>query len=184
MHNKETKHMKKIINALRNYIIDSILLILFGLVMIIWPNYSLKIIFSFIGLGLIIMGLVKEILFFSENSKNNRRILDPIVGVIQLGVGIFLNVKSEFFASRFPLVAIGLLAYGAVLMLIRAVRIRKGNEKSFLISLVMGIITLVLAVIIFLNPAFIAGIIMQMTGVFLAFEGIALLVVMSLKNKD
>ncbi len=76
-----------------------------------------------------------------------------------------------------------LLAYGAVVMIVRAIRIRNGNKNAFILSLVLGLVTLVLAVVIFLHPALIANILMQLTGIALIIEGLALLIVMALKSK-
>ena len=49
-------YMKKVSNALKNYIFDAILLIALGLVMLIWPQWSLQIIFKWVGIGLIVTG--------------------------------------------------------------------------------------------------------------------------------
>lgn len=68
-------------------------------------------------------------------------------------------------------------------MIIRAIRIRNGSKNAFILSLVLGLVTLVLAVVIFLHPALIANILMQLTGTALIIEGLALLIVMALKNK-
>ncbi len=76
-----------------------------------------------------------------------------------------------------------LLAYGAVVMIVRAIRIRNGNKNAFILSLVLGLVTLVLAVVIFLHPALIANILMQLTSIALIIEGLALLIVMALKSK-
>ena len=58
--------MKKISNALKNYIVDAILLIALGLVMLIWPQWSLQIIFKWVGIGLIITGLIKGLIYFTK----------------------------------------------------------------------------------------------------------------------
>ena len=50
--------MEKVTNTLKNYIVDAVLLIALGLVMLIWPQWSLKIIFTWIGIGLIVTGAV------------------------------------------------------------------------------------------------------------------------------
>ncbi len=57
------------------------------------------------------------------------------------------------------------------------------KRKLLIASLMLGIVTLVLAVVIFLHPALIANIMMQTTGVALIIEGLALLIVMALKSK-
>ncbi len=175
--------MEKLTNVLKNYIVDAILLIALGLVMLIWPQWSLKIIFTWVGIGLIVMGLIKVLVYFTAPNKTERSATELLVGFLQLAVGIFAIVKAEFLASHFPIVAAILLAYGAIMMIVRAVKLKDGSQKSFILSLVLGIVTLVLAVVIFVHPVVLANLMMQSAGLAMIVEGISLLIVMAQKEK-
>ena len=94
--------MKKITNALKNYIVDAILLIALGLVMLIWPQWSLKIIFTWIGIGLIVLGAIKGIIYFTKKDKSERRITNLLVGLLQIAAGIFVIVKRSILLRTFP----------------------------------------------------------------------------------
>ena len=174
--------MKKITSTLKNYIVDAILLIALGLVMLIWPQWSLKIIFTWIGIGLIVLGAIKGILYFAKKDKSERRITNLLVGLLQLVAGIFVIAKAEYLASHFPIVMAILLAYGAIIILIRAIRLKDGNKNTFTLTLVLGIVTLILAVVVFVHPVLLANVMMQATGVSMIIEGVALLIVLSHKE--
>ena len=174
--------MKKVSDALKNYIVDAILLIALGLVMLIWPQWSLQIIFKWVGIGFIVMGLVKGLIYFSRKEKKERSASDLLVGCLQLAVGIFAIAKAEVLASHFPIVAAILLAYGAIMMIVRAVKMKDGDQKTFILSLVLGIVTLVLAVVVFAHPAMLANLMMQTAGIAMIVEGISLLIVMAQKG--
>ena len=105
------------------------------------------------------------------------------MGIAQLAAGIFVVVKAEFLASHFPIVAAILLAYGAIMMIVRAVRMKDGNQNKFLLSLILGIVTLVLAVVVFVHPVMLANLMMQTAGIAMIIEGISLLIVMAQKEK-
>jgi len=175
--------MKRVSNALKNYIVDAILLIALGLVMLIWPQWSLKIIFTWVGIGFIVMGLIKGLIYFTKKEKKERSVSDLLVGALQLAVGIFAVVKAEFLASHFPIVAAILLAYGAIMMIVRAVRMKDGDQNRFRLSLILGIVTLVLAVVVFVHPAMLANLMMQTAGIAMIVEGVSLLIVMAQKEK-
>ena len=49
--------------------------------------------------------LIKGLIYFAKKDKNERSTPDLLVGVLQLAVGIFAVVKTEFLASHFPIVA-------------------------------------------------------------------------------
>ena len=180
---RETAQQQRWIYALKNYIVDAILLIALGLVMLIWPQWSLQIIFKWVGIGLIVTGLIKGVIYFTKKEKKERSLSDLLVGIAQLAAGIFVVVKAEFLSSHFPTVAAILLAYGAIMMIVRAVRMKDGDQNKFRLSLILGIVTLVLAVVVFVHPAVLANLMMQATGIAMIVEGISLLIVMAQKEK-
>lgn len=69
------------------------------------------------------------------------------------------------------------------MMIIRAVRLRDGKKNSFIVSLVLGIVTLVLAAVVFVHQAIFVDLMMQLTGAAMIVEGISLLIVMAQKGE-
>lgn len=169
--------MKKISAALKNYIVDAIALIVLGLVMVIWSDSALETIFRWVGIGLIVLGAIKGVSFFVK--KKDRSVIDLLVGIVQIAVGIFFAVKPDILAAHFPTVAAILLAYGAIVILIRAIRLKDGNRNTFILSLVLGIVCLVLAVIVFVHPSFLTDVMVPAAGVSMIVGGISLLIVLS-----
>ena len=168
--------MKRIPAVLRNYIVDAVALIVLGLVLLIWPDYTLETIFKWIGVGLIVLGAIKVVLFFV---KRNRSVIGLLVGLVQLAFGIFIFAKPGFLVAFFPTVAAILLGYGAIVMIARALKLREVNRNAFLLPLVLGIICLILAVIIFVHPVLLADLMVQASGMSMIVEGISLLLALS-----
>ena len=175
--------MKKVSAKLKNYIFDAVLLIALGLVMLIWPQYSLKIIFTWVGIGFIIIGVIKCLNFIFKKNRKDRSIPDLLVGLLQIAVGIYAIVKAEVLASHFIIVAAILLGYGAIVMIIRSLKLKNVNSDRFTVCFVLGLVTLVLAVIVFVHPVMLADLMMQTAGVSMIVEGISLLIVMAQKEK-
>lgn len=168
--------MKRIPAVLRNYIVDAVALIVFGLVLLIWPDYTLETIFKWIGIGLIVLGAIKTILFFA---RKNRGVIGLLVGLVQLAFGIFIFAKPGFLVAFFPTVAAILLGCGAIVMIARALKLREVSRDVFLLPLVLGILCLILAVIIFAHPVALADLMVQATGMSMIVEGVSLLVALS-----
>ena len=170
--------MKKVSAALKNYIVDAVALIVLGLVLTIWHKYSLLTIFKWLALGLLVMGAVKAALYFLKKEKK-RSLRDLLVGLIQLVLAVLVFLKGVALTDSFPLIAAAILAYGAVVMLLRAVRLRKGVKKDFLLVLILGIVCLVLAVVVFVHPAVLVDVMIQAAGVAMIIEGVCLLIALS-----
>ena len=175
--------MKKVSDKLKNYIFDAVLLIALGLVMLIWPQYSLKIIFKWAGIGFIIIGVIKCLTFFLKKDKKGRSIPDLLIGLLQIAVGIYAVVKADVLASHFIIVAAVLLGYGAIVMIIRALKLKNSAPKVFPLCFVLGLVTLVLAVIVFVHPVVLKDLMTETAGISLIVEGISLLIVMSRKEQ-
>lgn len=172
--------MKKVSKALKNYIVDGIALIVLGLILMIWSEFSLLALFKWIGIALIVIGGFKGVLYFLKNKKE-QSLISLIVGVLQIAAGIALIVKSGTLTQYFPIVAAVILCYGAIMMIFQALKLRDRENKAFTVSFVLSLISLILAVIVFVHPAVLIDVMMQASGAAMIFEGIAMLYVLSRK---
>ena len=163
--------------AAKNYLTDGIILILLGIAMLIWPQTSLKVLCVLIGAVLVCMGALRTASFFS-NRGNDRKAEDLISGAIMLVLGLAFIFRSTFFIGAFQFVTGILLLYGAFLMLTQAWMLRGQKGKLFTLSMVFGIATAVLAVIILLNPVAFASFITQLHGISLIVEGLSMVLVL------
>ncbi len=175
---KESADMDFIKKVFGSYIFEGLVLTAIGVVLIIWPNESLNIMCIAIGALLILLGLIKLIMFFSKN-KDNRKIMALLIGIVETALGIVMIVSSRFFIDFFQIVTGVILIYGAVIMFFGALRLRMLPGPLFIISILLAILTFVLAVVMLINPTQFASFMTQLMGVSLAIEGISMIVVMS-----
>lgn len=161
----------------RSYIVDGILLVALGVVMLIWPEDSLKVLCAIIGVILIIMGLVKGILYFVDRDVPTRP-FDLVTAIVQLLLGVVVIVQSGFFISLFQIVAGVILLYGSVLLFIQAIQLREIRGFFFVAAIVSGVLVAALGTVIIMNPAAFASFIMQLQGVAVIILGLALIIVM------
>ena len=172
--------MKKVSKALKNYVVDGIVLIVLGLIFTIWSEFSLLALFKWIGIALIAMGGIKGVFYFLKRKKD-RGLISLIISILQIVIGIALIVKSGTLTGYFPIVAAVILCYGAIIMILHALKLRDGKNKAFTVSFVLGLVSLILAVVVFVHPAVLLDVMTQTAGVAMIFEGAAMLYVLSRK---
>ena len=160
----------------RSYFIDGLLLIALGLFMLIYPGDSLKIVCTVIGAVIAVMGVIKVITFFTNGA--DKPWIDLGVAIVQVAVGVLLITRSNTFISAFNIIVGIVLLYGAITMLVGAIRIAKATGITFVLSIVFAVITGILAVIILANPAGFASFIEQLRGIALIIEGVEMLLVL------
>lgn len=160
----------------RSYFIDGLFLIALGLFMLIYPGDSLKIVCTVIGAVIAVMGVIKVITFFTNGA--DKPWIDLGVAIVQVAVGVLLITRSNTFISAFNIIVGIVLLYGAITMLVGAIRIAKATGITFVLSIVFAVITGILAVIILANPAGFASFIEQLRGIALIIEGMEMLLVL------
>jgi len=173
---------EKLKNLLKSYWFDGILLACLGILILVWPDAAPKILCLVTGIILIILGLIKTIGFF-VNKNNDRKALDLLIGLIQLGVGIAIVVKTDFFIDFFQIISAVLMIYGCILMLVQAFDLRKTKNARFTASIIFAVITLILAVLMLINPAFMSNIMAYVTGIALIVVGLAIIIVLRKSDK-
>ncbi|MBQ4514520.1 MAG: DUF308 domain-containing protein [Anaerolineaceae bacterium] len=162
----------------KNLVVDAIGLTILGLVLVIWSKYSLAVIFAIIGIGLIAIGVLKSAVYFFIKTKENRSITDLLIGLLMIAGGIFLTVRAEPLTNFFPAVSAVLLGYGAVRMIIQAVKSRFETLPKFLLPLIFGIVSLVVSAVVFVHPVFLLNIMVQAAGAAMVIEGLFLLILL------
>jgi len=160
----------------RSYFIDGLFLIALGLFMLIYPGDSLKIVCTVIGAVIAVMGVIKVITFFTNGA--DKPWIDLGVAIVQVAVGVLLITRSNTFISAFNIIVGIVLLYGAITMLVGAIRMAKATGITFVLSIVFAVITGILAVIILANPAGFASFIEQLRGIALIIEGVEMLLVL------
>ena len=159
----------------RSYVFDGLLMIALGVMLLIWPQQSLKALCIIIGAVLALLGVIKIIAFIT-NKNGDRNILDIPVGIIQIVAGGALIIRPGFFINFFQIIIGVLLAYGAVTMIVRAIQLFRIGGFMLVISVIFAVIMAALAVIILVNPPAFASFMTQLEGISLIVEGLALII--------
>ena len=128
------------------------------------------------GIVLAVLGLLKTIGFF-KNKNNERKNQNLLIGLIQLALGVAFLAKTDFFIDFFKVVIAVLMLYACILMLVQAYDQRKEKNAKFKAAVIFAIVTLLLAVIILVNPIFLINVISRITGIALIVVGLAIIFV-------
>ena len=169
-------------SILRNYIVDAILLILLGIFMLIRPFQAMEIVIRLVGVVLLIMGATKVVLFFRYREEGS--VWSLLVGIVQIIAGIVLLARPGQFVGIYTLSWGIIIAYGAVVSLVELIRVRKYDVSLYTPAICLALVTLVLAVIVILHPAFIAAYITQLIGISVIVEGVSLLLAVTRVKRD
>lgn len=162
----------------KDKIIINIALILFGLVLVIFPIESISIATKIIAGILIAAGLANIIYFFIDKDiKSRMDTMYFLLSLVGIGVGIYTFLNPTWLVTAINVVV------GVVLIISAINNLRylfKYTIKNYLwwIFTVISFIILILGIIALVNPIEVASLITRLEGISLIFDAIMSLMIM------
>lgn len=156
-----------------------ILMLLFeitvGIMLLINPESFTNMIIILFGVVLLLIGIVDLIKFFAARKKGKTNILTIIASVISLILGIICAFFSPFVMSLFAVIAI---VYGVILIVSGVFKAqnylqsRKEEHKLSIVTIISAVLSIILGIIVAVNPFGTTIIMWRFTGIVLLVESV------------
>lgn len=143
---KERKEFRK------SYIFISALYVVLGIVLLIWPTVSIRMICIGLGIAMLVLGITYGIIYFTKDNLNSILQMDLVIGIVCLAFGLFILLNPTFLASVLPFAMGIILLLGAVVKLQNAFNMKRLGFRRWYIVLLFALVIAVLAVILLCNP--------------------------------
>lgn len=151
-------------------LIISSLLILLGVVALLFPSVSIKIISILLGLTIIAYGITNIYSYFKRKEIAIFKFY-IMYGIIACIVGLLMLINPFVFSQLMTIIFGIYILYLAVNKFDFALKLKRIEEKSWTILLASSILESLISILIFVNP-FSNLSIMQLVGSFLILSGI------------
>lgn len=151
-------------------LITSILSIIVGLVLIFLPTVSNKVVGIIVGVIILIFGINAVYKYFHRDGAKIYS-LNIVFGVLYSILGVVI-ILYPYSVMEFITVCLGLfIIINGATKVNYGLWLKRGNEDSWLVTLVTGIFLVVLGIMVVFNP-FSAFTVTQISGAFLIIVGI------------
>ena len=161
---------KMVANDYKGRLIFGILAVVIGIIALVYPGGTLKVIIILLGIFALLNGL--SILFnaFSQKSKDTH---DLLVGILYVVLGLIMIIASFAFLDVLMYILAAVLIIFGLFQLYEMWPIAKDSLKGEkLYNLVIAIIAIVLGIVIIVYPGLAANIVMMIIGAFLIIIGL------------
>lgn len=150
----------------------SVCILALGIVMVIWPDVSAIAVCVILGVFCICLGAVDIIRYFKLGLAGIFFRYDLILSIFGILIGILMLVRASDAVAFLP-VAVGIyMIMGSVLCIKLAVELRRFQSGSWLLAMLWGVLGVILAFILLLDPFAGASILMIFAGIALIVGGI------------
>ncbi|MGI5962760.1 MAG: HdeD family acid-resistance protein [Lawsonibacter sp.] len=159
----------------RSSIVSAVVTILLGLVLISWPNRSVKILCTLLGVVIFLTGVVFFLGWLSRRREGLPAVfLLPGVILCALGIWLITSPASAVILAQYIFCAV--LLFHGVVDLQGAVAMMKAKAKQYWVDLLLGAITLAWGLLILARPFGTFSALVVLIGVALVYDGISDLV--------
>ena len=157
----------------------AILCTLLGLALLIWPEQSMNVLGYGFGAVLTISGLLQIGGYVASDKQGLLKKIQLLAGILiaVVGVAILLSPKT---VMKLTVVVIGIvMLYHGVMDIKFGFDIKNCNGSKWAVTLLMGLVTCALGVLVLVNPFGSARVLMIIIGAGLIFDGVSDVVTVS-----
>jgi len=155
----------------RSSALIALVTIALGLVLMLWPDRSVSVICAILGGALLISGLLYVIGWFSGKRKAGAPVFMIIPGVILAGLGVWLMTSSQAVIALIQYVFGAVIIFHGVLDLQSVPALMQQKMPRWWIDLLLGALTLVLGLLILINPMDTFSALVALIGLALVYDG-------------
>ena len=166
--------MEKILRKMKaNAVVSSLLCVLLGMVLVIWPGMSIQIVCAAIGVVLILTGIMKIIEYFAVKDGSLYEQTNLIMGIIFTVVGVWIAVKPDKVLAIIPIIVGIVIVLHGVRNLQQAVNLCKDQYDKWWIALILGLLTAGFGVLLICKPFAALDTVVMLIGIFLIYDGLS-----------
>ena len=162
-----------------NVIISSALCIVIGIVLVIWPDLTMEIACLAIGAVLLIAGIMRLITYFTARDGSVYSQLNLIFGIVLIVVGALILWQWDKVLEIVPIIVGIVIVIHGINDLRQTLALHKSEYERWWVALILGLLTMVLGVLLILNPFAALDTVVILIGIFLIFDGISTIWIMS-----
>lgn len=155
----------------KSYCVVSVIYMIFGLVLLVWPDLSLQTLCYVLGAMFIVFGLTHIVLYFIKDRMNAFLQMDLVSGVFGIAAGIFVLVKPRLVIELLPFLAGVLMILGSVIKLQNALDLKRLTFGKWYLGLAAAAVMLLMGVILVVNPFETMRVIVVLMGAGMLVDG-------------
>lgn len=164
----------RIKSVMSSHYFEGILLILFGIIMLVLPLLSIKIISIITGVILFFLGLTLSVAYVKHNIEKHT--LQLFAGLMCIALGIEFIFRSANLARAMHVVLSITLIYSGILLFIQAYNLRNDRGPLFIVTMVFAVVAVIFAILMLINDGESTAF-LRIKGASMVIEGIASLFV-------
>lgn len=164
--------MKSIIQDMKhNYFINAVIMVVLGLILVIWPEILGNMLCYILGGALILMGAFQLIGFIRGEHLGFCNKFSMLMGIILILLGIWVCANPHVVLSIIPVVVGIIILLHGLMDIQYTLDIKKAGSSKWWIGLIAAIATIVIGILLVVNPFAAYELTMIIIGIAMIYDG-------------
>ena len=158
-----------------NVMISSALCIVIGIVLVVWPDLTMEIACLAIGAVLLIVGIMRLVSYFTARDGSVYSQMNLIFGIVLVVVGTLILWQWDKVLGIVPIIVGIVIVIHGINDLRQALVLHKNKYDRWWVAMILGLLTVILGVLLILNPFAALDTVVILIGIFLIFDGVSII---------
>lgn len=156
-----------------NYTISAILCVVMGLVLLIWPGTTTQIVCTMLGIVLLAYGILQIAMYLWTAEKTIFSQGALLLGIIFAVIGAWIVFRPEMIIMAVPVIVGILIMIHGLHNVVQAISLKQEGYEKWWLALLFGILTVLFGVLLVCNPFGAVETVVRIIGLFLIYDGIS-----------
>ena len=156
-----------------NYLISALLCVILGLVLLIFPGTTTQIVCMLLGIVLFAYGAIQIVsyLFNKERTIVSQGML--VLGIVFAVIGGWIMLKPEMIIMAVPVIVGVLIVIHGLHNATQAFALKSSGYEKWWVVFLLGVLTVILGGILIYNPFKVVNTVVRLIGIFLIYDGLS-----------
>lgn len=135
-----------------NVVVSSALCVILGLVLVLRPGMSMRIVCTAVGVVLIVSGVMRMIAYFTARDGSLYSQANLIFGIVLAVVGVWIVMKPDKVMAIIPIIVGIVIAIHGLHNLQQAAELWRDKYDRWWVALILGVLTVGFGVLLVCRP--------------------------------
>lgn len=166
--------MESILKKIKtNVVISSLLCVVLGLVLVIRPGMSMRIVCTAVGIVLIVAGITRMIDYFAARDGSMYSQVNLVFGIILAVVGVWIVLKPDTVLAIIPIIVGIVIVLHGINNIKQAMELWRDKYDKWWVAGIMGVLTVGFGVLLICRPFAAIDTVVMLIGMCLIYDGLS-----------
>ncbi len=177
--------MERILKKIKtNVIVSALICVGLGVILVVWPGLSVRVVCMAIGGVLVLNGLSRLLNFILNRDGSIFSQMNLVMGIIITVIGGWILLQPGTIIAMIPILVGIIIVIHGINNLQQAVSLCQNRYDKWWIALLLGIVTIGFGVLLVFNPFAAVDTLIRFIGLFMIYDGASDIWIMSRVSRN